>query len=398
MILAMENEEKKFTLADPFRRALAFMLDGMFAIALGIGIYFALGNTAISALRGEAQERQAVQAYVDEAHIADDSGRAISYEARNGAEFGYAKYEAIVWEYYTVFIPNNDNAAFLESDAFSGDIKNPVDVGKWVYAHVYKLDNEATVNLEVQPYYTFTDPIDYTKRPVLNPDVEAALQQELASEASSSDAMSQKLLDYYYTGGSSSASGLYVDVFRHFLKQPYYLGLSDSLTLTNYYKTLPSYVVSPIIVYLVLPLFFKRGQTLAKLLLKLGVADENGDDAKKSKIFLHGIYPTLAVLPFATPLAGIYAILIMAVLIAIDLLGGKFMKKAPSLHETLSGTRVVELRQLNPNPLGLNQNQATPVSISGEEVPAEETAKPVEEPVIEEEELPAEESPAEEEK
>ena len=48
------------------------MLDGVFALVIGIGIYFALGNTLIASARNEKGEKEEFQAFVEEAGIADD--------------------------------------------------------------------------------------------------------------------------------------------------------------------------------------------------------------------------------------------------------------------------------------------------------------------------------------
>ena len=365
----MENEQPKNVLADIFRRGLCFMLDGVFALVIGIGIYFALGNTLIASARNEKGEKEEFQAFVEEAGIADEKGYALSYVAKyDDGSYGYQKLEDVVWNYYTVFLLNNPNATFLESDGFTGDKNNPSDVGKWVYAHVYQLDNEVEINLDRQPYYCYPDPIDYTKKPVLNDATIAALGEE--NETKSSD-----LLHYYSKLDSKVNEGLYLDVFNHFLKQPHYLKLNESLNLTNYLKTLPSFLAAPLLIYLVFPLFFKYGQTPAKLIMKLGVVDKEYKQPKKYQILLHGLYPVIILLVLATPLAGLFSILIMSGLVAVDAIGGRIGKNSMLLHDKLSNTRVVELRLLlsktaSPEPL-TPENVETP----SEPVETQETRK-----------------------
>ena len=352
----MENEQPKKVLADIFRRGLAFMLDGMFAFALGIGIYFALGNTLIANARNEQGEKEEFQAFVEEAGIADEKGYALSYVAKyDDGTYGYQKLEDVVWNYYTVFLPTNPNAAFLESDGFTGNKNSAAEVGKWVYARIYNLDNEASINLERQPYYCYPDPIDYTKKPVLNASTAAALEQE-------NESMSLDLLHYYSKLDSNTNEGIYLDVFKHFLQQPHYLELNASLNLTNYYKTLPSFLAAPILIYLIFPLFFKYGQTPAKLIMKLGVVDKEHKEPKKYQILLHGLYPALIPLVLATPLAGMFSILIMSGLVLIDAVGGR-IAKCMLLHDKLSRTDVVELRLLM-------QNNEAPAPIVPENVEA----------------------------
>ncbi len=349
----MENEQSKKVLADIFRRGMSFMLDGVFALAIGIGLYFAVGNTLIANARNEKGEREDLQSFIDDAGIANDKGYAFSYVAKyDDGSYGYQKLEDIVWNYYTVFLPSNPNAAFLESDGFTGDKSSATDVGKWVYARIYNLDNESSINLDRQPYYCYPDPIDYTKKPVLNETTLEALQAE-------NETMSTDLLHYYC---NNLKEGLYLDVFNHFSKQPHYLALTASLNMTSYYKTLPSFVAAPLLIYLIFPLFFKYGQTPAKLIMKLGVVDKEHKKPEKYKILLHGLYPTLIPLSLASPVAGIF---IMLGLVALDAIGGR-IAKVMLLHDKLSRTDVVELRLLQQI-----QEGPTPISPENVEAPSE---------------------------
>ena len=353
----MENEQPKNVLADIFRRGMSFMLDGVFALAIGIGLYFALGNTVIANACNEKGEREDLQSFVDEAGIADDKGYAFSYVAKyDDGSYGYQRLEDIVWKYYTVFLPSNPNASFLESDGFTGDKNSATDVGKWVYARIYNLDNESSINLDRQPYYCYPNPVDYTKKPVLNETTLEALQAE-------NETMSTDLLHYY---SNNLKEGLYLDVFNHFLKQPHYVELNASLNTTSYYKTLPSFVAAPLLIYLIFPLFFNYGQTPAKLIMKLGVVDKEHNQPKKYQILFHSLYPALIPLALASPVAGLF---IMLGLVALDAIGGRFAKTM-LLHAKLSKTDVVELRLLQ-------QSQEAPIPVSLENVEA--PSEPVEE-------------------
>jgi hypothetical protein len=359
----MENEQSKKVLADIFRRGMSFMLDGVFALAIGIGLYFAVGNTLIANARNEKGEREALQSFVEEAGIADDKGYAFNYPAKfDDGAYGYQKLEDIVWNYYTVFLPTNPNASFLESDDFAGDKSSAIEVGKWAYARIYNLDNEAEINLDIQPYYCYPDPIDYTKKPVLNETTAEALQKE-------NETVSLDLLHYYSRRDLNTNEGVYLDIFKHFSRQPHYMEVTASLATTSYYKTLPSFIAAPLLIYLIFPLFFKYGQTPAKLIMKLGVVDKEHKEPKKYQILLHGLYPALIPLVLATPLAGMFSILIMSGLVLIDAVGGR-IAKCMLLHDKLSRTDVVELRLLMQN------NEApTPIVPENVETPSEPVAE-----------------------
>ena len=323
------------------KRLTALLIDGFFMLAIGIILYFALGNTLISGLRNESGVREEITSFVDDAALATPEGYAFVYKAvEDDGELGATKYEDIVWKYYTVFVAKDPRAAFLESDAFDGDINDPVNVGKWVYAHVYHLNNEDSINRDLQPYYAYPDPIDYTKKPVLNESISAELESD-------KDEAARKLLLYWanLTVNTANPEGPYIDIFLHAQKQTYYREHAQSLQMTSYLKTLPSFIVSPLIVLLAIPMFNKYGRTPAKFFMRMAVVDWNGYRAKKWEIFLHGFILSVMLMPLALPIGQGFSSLIIAALAVLDMVMIRFNKKRQTLHEAFSFTRVIDLKE-----------------------------------------------------
>ncbi len=335
-----DTSSKTVTYAFLIRRITAFIADAFIALAVGVIIFFAFGNTVVSAARNEAGARQELTSLINDAGIVDSNGYAYAYEAVDAdGNYGFAKYEDMVWKYYTSFIAKDERVDFLASDDFSGDKSNPVDVGKWVYAHVYGLDNETAINTDVQPYYAYTSPVDYTSKPVLNADIEARLATDKTAAATD-------IMNYWfdYKTNSYANGGKYAETFYHLQAQQYYLDHARELQVTTYLKTLPSFLAAPLIVYMVFPLFFKLGQTPAKLIMKLGVVNDQGYYAKKWQILVHGSLVSFMALMLALPIGIAFSILALGILALIDISAIRFLKKGQTFHEIISKTRVAEIR------------------------------------------------------
>ena len=323
------------------RRLTAFIFDALIAFGLGMIIYYALGNTLIAGARQEPEKRQEVTSFINDAGIVDSNGYAFNYQPlTDDGGYGYEKLENMVWRYYTVFVARDERAAFLDSDGFTGNPTSNEDVGKWIYAHIYHLDNESAVNTDLQPYYTYPTPINYTVKPVLNESIAAELETDKTTTAA------RKLLLYWSTlsADTTSPKGPYIDTFYHIQKQAYYIERASDIQLTTYLKTLPSFIAAPFIVLAIFPLFFKYGQTPAKLIMRLGVVSADGYRAKKWQILIHGSVLSLYFMVLALPFGQLFTMLGVMLLVALDILMIRIAKKGQTLHELASFTRVAELR------------------------------------------------------
>lgn len=77
-----------------------------------------------------------------------------------------------------------------------------------------------------------------------------------------------------------------------------YVNRQVSMSWTYTYATLPVYIVSLLIFFVIIPLFFKNGCTLGKLILKIGVCQTNGVRLNKFSIFFRQFIQSIELLGF----------------------------------------------------------------------------------------------------
>lgn len=312
------------------KRSLAFLLDAIVCVLLMILLYFTVGEYAISRPLGYAGKMEQLSSMVDESGLADEEGMGYAFPAIDEeGNLGADSYEDIVWDYYFSVLPSSDDLGFLESDDFTGDESNPSEVGEWIYRHVFGYGEEGY-------YELFAEPSSFEVAPSYSTTVIEGL------EGKDKEAVAEQLLAFYYSYADGRYGGAYVDAFAHFQSQPSYYRLYDECSDIIYYKTMPSYAASPLIVFIVLP-FCLKGRTLGKLIFGLYLNDKNGQKASWWRVLIHyGFISVCFMLPLIpgggmlTQLAGGFALLLDFIVLLIS-------KSRRSIHELLAGTRVMRI-------------------------------------------------------
>ena len=320
----------KLTYAGYGKRSLAFFLFFIVCVLLMILFYFTIGEYAISRPLGYAEKMEHLSSLVEESGLADEEGMGYAFPALDEeGNLGADRYKEIVWDYYYSVLPESRELGFLEDDGFSGDESNPTDVGEWIYRHVYGYGEEGF-------YERFAEPSSFE----VSPSYSAAVIEGL--EGDDKEAVAEDLLSFYYSYADGRYGGAYVEAFAHFQSQPAYYELFDECSDIIYFKTMPSYAASPLIVFIVLP-FCLKGRTLGKLIFGLYITDKNGQKAAWWKVLIHyGFISICFMLPLIpgggmlTQLAGGFAMLLDFIVLLIS-------KSRRSIHEFIAGTRVMRL-------------------------------------------------------
>ena len=297
------------------KRSLAFLLDAIVCVLLMILFYFTIGEYAISRPLGYAEKMEHLSSLVDESGLADEEGMGYAFPALDEeGNLGADRYKEIVWDYYYSVLPESRELGFLEADEFIGDESNPTDVG----------------------YERFAEPASFEVPPSYSTAVIEGLEGE------DKEAVADDLLSFYYSYADGRYGGAYVEAFAHFQSQPAYYRLYDECSDIIYFKTMPSYAASPLIVFIVLP-FCLKGRTLGKLIFGLYITDKNGDKAAWWKVLIHyGFISICFMLPLIpgggmlTQLAGGFALLLDFIVLLLS-------KSRRSIHEFIAGTRVMRL-------------------------------------------------------
>ena len=343
---------------------LAFLIDFLLSLGVMLGIYFGIAKPLIGGSNNIDGVLNNYNKFQSESFLVGGDSKTLSFPAYNKEDntYGYKKYEEVVWNYYTVFVATNPNASFLDSDEFSGDKTNPVEVGKWVYQHVYKL--EENNDKEDSYYQSPNETTDYTKSPVLKQTYIDLLEAEKNNDKTDT---AEKLLKYYYQSENNSVTGLYVDCARHFGSQPYANELSSKYSSISYWIWLPGVLIAPLIFFFIIPLCIKRGRTIGKLILSIGIANKNGEEASKGQIALHYGLLTLIWYILALPINMNFSLTIVGTVLLIDFIVLLLSKNHQSIHDKIASTEVVDLKLSTIYPSSLKEEKE-----KEEEKPVEE--------------------------
>lgn len=105
-------------------------------------------------------------------------------------------------------------------------------------------------------------------------------------------------------------------------------------------ETIVIFLFASTIVYLTIPLVLKNGQTLGKLLLKIGLTNRLGYSVSMLKIVLRYLtFFTLYLLTLAAFIPAAFVFAFLALTFAI------FTKKTTAIHDLITFTRVVDLKK-----------------------------------------------------
>ncbi len=329
---------KNLKLASFLRRLGALSIDVALGIAMFFLLYYTLGEMVIAKGMGVEAKVASQKAFILDTGLCerfDDSTQSASYKTFSVGTIddpGYLDAQDTVWKYYTVFLVNNENAQMCETDVFSGDQRNSAEVKAWCAKRIFHAD---------EPNSYFASTIDEAGETGVTLKDDAVKMLE-----TNPDETLKKLLEVFFLkdGDVLSENCLYAKAIIHFINQPHYLNVGNDIVYIQYIERIPAIAIPTTLIFLVLPFIFRKGRTLGKLLLGMGVVDCDGMHAKWYKILGHyamlaGFFYLLLV-PQVT-LAGI--LLAFALLIDYFVLAGTNSRR--SLHERVSQTTTVYLKE-----------------------------------------------------
>ncbi len=316
------------------KSTLGFILDAVFTVAMIFVIYFAFGRPVLLKAQDYDGKYEAYTSFVKDSHLTqgDSSGTFLSYSAPiEDGKAGYQKYQEAITYYYVNFIPSNQNAIFLEEDGVSKNSDGSYSVesiSKFVLKKVYKLNEDGTqIEANADPYF------------VLNAETEDPYDVTLSEEYSGTlDSLKLTSLLEYFAGEGNK--GVYYDAITHFSSQPYFTSLQSELGYIRYMSFIPSFVISPLIFFFLIPVFVPNGRSLGKLIAKTAVLSRDGYKARKLNIILHYACLTLVWECLLIPNTAI-GIMAMMLILLIDYMALVLSKSHQSLHDKIAQTLVV---------------------------------------------------------
>ncbi|HAS56800.1 MAG TPA: hypothetical protein DCR94_06190 [Firmicutes bacterium] len=332
----------------------AFLIDFLCSLGVMLAIYFGIAKPLIGRSNNIDGIYNDYNKFQSDSFLVGEDSKALSFPSydKKSNTYGYKKYEEVVWKYYTVFVATNPNATFFEDDEFLGDKNNPIEVGKWVYNHIYKL--EENNEKEDSFYNSPTETTDYTLAPTLKQSYLDLLEAEKNNDKTET---ADKLLNYYYQSKDNSVSGLYVDCVKHFSSQPYAEELTNKYSSISYWIWLPGILISPFIFFFIFPLCISKGRTVGKLILSIGLANKNGEEASKGQIAIHYAILTLLWYILALPINMNFSFMIVGTALLIDFIVLLLSKNHQSIHDKIASTEVVDLKLSTIYPSSLSKEE-----------------------------------------
>ena len=139
---------------------------------------------------------------------------------------------------------------------------------------------------------------------------------------------------------------IYVSAYNHLAHQSFFLNVRNEI---NFYNTLSftlSWAVAGIIVYLIVPLFFKNCETLGKKLFKIGLASFDGYQFDKRYLPLRLVpYLLTLIAMFLISYSSIYGAILVVLAIALTSFGISMgSPKKATLHDYVSRSIVVDMK------------------------------------------------------
>ena len=342
-----EMRLKKIVPAGLFHRTFAAVLDLIMIIFVGLSLFIGISEIMIRTKWVQSYKQDYIQ-------VITDSGIAVYDEKEdvvNPYEYtNYKQYEAIFFDFYTDFI-NKATGDETIRDAY------------WYNVMVYGLDD--ILNMYSVEYIDshrlgiatqfgeslFTYKLDGENKPLPN-ELALPICYENDPEHEETDSEKTALRKYYYATDEETENNELIKKHRYV----YYYALSELTSLKrikdDYYhyalygRTLPLVIgvfLSMVIFYLVIPLFFKDGETLGKKINKICLVNKLGYQYKRAQLFPRVAFPILlsSIIIFFTGFS-IITFVILSVVILASFLLVIFTKEHKSIHDYLAGTLVIE--------------------------------------------------------
>ena len=341
---------KKIVPASLFARTFGAIID--LAITLFVGIGLAIGVVYL------CRTLPSIKAHQDNyTQVMTDSGL-INYDKKTKTvtfveKDSYKGYEEVVYTFYSEFMSSKTEYKYTH------DIY-------WYNVHVYGLDDVQNLYssddlkenvLAISKAYgkqLFTYKLDNENNPVVNEfALPKVLENDISKEISNED--QAKLMKFYF----ASDQELKTDAMSKEYKYVYFYALSELTSLKEvsseynkynlYGTTIPAMaaiVFTMAIFYFVIPLIFKDGETLGKLIMHTCLVNKLGYHYKRSGKILRFLAPALVValiiILFGLSLT---SVMIVSGIFFISYLFTLFSKEHKAIHDYIAGSLVIDKRE-----------------------------------------------------
>lgn len=335
------------------KRVLSHLLDVVFALVVGLVLFFTLTSTFFLQAIGGYAYFDAAASFLEDTGLytisRGSTGEATSYRLKtyeDGETKAYASYLDATRKFYTVFLPSDSRVDAVSKDGVS------VPASEYYTDHYFNVtvmgfNEPASVDVTSESSRAGTNKyFMYALNDAKTAVDEAALpllQSSYQAKVDENDADAITALTTYFYYADTSYSGLYPEAATLANEESYFTSKVKTYTLKYYSSFVLAMGPTLLIFFFVIPLCTGDDRTLGKLICKLAVVDKDGYRLKGSRIIWHPLLvtvETLLVLIYPTYL-GFMAFALLSIIDYIFLVASK---KRLSLHDSISRTRVADAK------------------------------------------------------
>ena len=318
---------------------LSFLLDVIFTVALMVGLYYSIGVPLILGNSDYASLETSLNNTLRDSGITkEENGNFKIYVLQDDAQtapedYAYKKYVTMMWNYFTVVIPSNENMTAAVDFTSSSGAKvagykgkaDPSDAayGKWIYETFFGYAEGAEKNY----FYPSTEN-DFTSIPTASEEEHITLGQ----------------LMLRVNAEANTYIGFYPMAVGHLQNQPYLLQVQAKMRFDTYAATLPTFTLPALIFFFILPLCLSNGRTLGKLIIGEAVIGIDGYRAPKSRIMIRQFLITIVWLLLALPWSSI-AWPLALILALVTFMSRILSKKGQAIHDMIAGTIAIDAKK-----------------------------------------------------
>lgn len=310
---------KKYTLprhtnlANQGPRIGAFLIDIALTLALTIGLIFGCFAFVFKSKTKPLENKITEERLKSHLFFESESGDLIYYSSDSENQ-PFVEAIAYFYTYYIPYIEVNADQPLVLDDGTQID-KKEYFTYEWLNKTVLQVEEDGSAYFE------------YVKEgEIENKNVLAKIKDDIASDKLNS------FLQLRWIEANSDLNNL-----------EYFKNLMNEYTFYNTLEFVISAIISIVVVYIVVPLFFKNGVTLGKKALGLCLADSDGYIVKNEQLFLRAVPPVLIVLILLIPIwKTLLSVLLL--LVGMLLISFTFVMASPkkmSLHDFTARTIVV---------------------------------------------------------
>ncbi len=321
----------KLVYAHPGFRTLAAFIDFLVSCFLCLGIFaivqsIFMGSETGKGLTSSLHEYQVASGlYYD-----DENGDLALYDDYSS----YERYEEIMTNYYLVYLPKQDESNKCDPYWYNVFILGLSDEKGLYSEDELNSIQEPSKNCSLWEYKTLDGDKDL--------DSIGVPASSLYEDGKLTDEGKAKLLRFYC---SSEARSVYYNATQNLFHQKFFENTYNKAVSYNLIYPLSIAVpLALLIVYMVIPLCFKNGETLAKKMFHLCLVDKYGFKIKKPQILLRSLPPIVLIVILVLFLPLVYSVSAISIGVFASYLCSLFSKDKKAVHDMIAGTMVINER------------------------------------------------------